>query len=589
MTNSFYNVTNSPATTSHGSSAIIRTEFANIAAGFDKFPSLSGNGNKPVMVNSGGTALAAPSSTSEYNSFLAAMDISATVAELNFCDGVTSNIQSQIDALSAIINVGSGLTPDDGEFMVGDGVNWITESGATARASLGLVIGTNVQAYNSNLNAISGFTPSDGGFIVGNGTAFVVEEGDTLRTSLGLTKMSSSTDTGTADKVVTIFDNASMGIGFEAGNALTSGTLTAVGYRAAKSATTAVMTAFGSGCLENATGSSNSGFGNSALNANTTGGGNSAFGHNSMTANTTGQLNCSFGGLSLSSNTIGSRNSSVGYESLASNTNRSDSSAFGYRALFSLNTGDENCSFGSYSLNAATSGSNNCGFGFESLNALTTGDNNCGFGSSSLHDLTTGDRNVGVGNFSASGITTGEYNVAVGDNALVNVGPTDYNVAVGYSSAGFGFDCSNGVYLGAVTRSTTNATNEIVIGYSAVGQGDNSVIIGNASITDTHFQGLISDGHQSNITASTTQSQGEQQLTKSVNEIGTCANPNDVATMPDARGGARCVVINNGANTLQLFPASGDDLGAGVNISITLAAGAVGNYIAYDSTTWVAA
>ncbi|UTY50419.1 hypothetical protein [Sinorhizobium fredii] len=57
---------------------------------------------------------------------------------------------------------------------------------ATARTTLGLVIGTNVQAYDAALAAISGLAFTDGGFIVGNGTTYVIESGATARTSLGV-------------------------------------------------------------------------------------------------------------------------------------------------------------------------------------------------------------------------------------------------------------------------------------------------------------------------------------------------------------------------------------------------------------------
>ncbi len=40
------------------------------------------------------------------------------------------------------------LSVTDGNFIVGNGSNWVAESGATARASLGLTIGTDVQAYD---------------------------------------------------------------------------------------------------------------------------------------------------------------------------------------------------------------------------------------------------------------------------------------------------------------------------------------------------------------------------------------------------------------------------------------------------------
>ena len=74
----------------------------------------------------------------------------------------------------------AGLTPSDGNFIVGDGTNWVAESGATALASLG------AQAQDPQLDDIAGLTPSDGNFIVGNGTNFVAESGNTARTSLGL-------------------------------------------------------------------------------------------------------------------------------------------------------------------------------------------------------------------------------------------------------------------------------------------------------------------------------------------------------------------------------------------------------------------
>ncbi len=80
----------------------------------------------------------------------------------------------------------AGLTPTDGNFIVGDGANFVAESGATARTSLGLSIGSDVQGYSAKLAAISGLAVTDGNVIVGNGSTFVAESGATARTSLGL-------------------------------------------------------------------------------------------------------------------------------------------------------------------------------------------------------------------------------------------------------------------------------------------------------------------------------------------------------------------------------------------------------------------
>ncbi len=137
----------------------------------------------------------------------------------------------------------AGLAVTDGNFIVGNGTNFVAESGDTARTSLGLGtgdsvqftaisvangdttitrtsagviavegsnvlmasnIGSTVQAYDAQLADVAGLTPTDNGVIIGNGTNFVVESGATLKTSLGLTI---GTDVQAYDSNLTSFVN----------------------------------------------------------------------------------------------------------------------------------------------------------------------------------------------------------------------------------------------------------------------------------------------------------------------------------------------------------------------------------------------
>ena len=90
----------------------------------------------------------------------------------------------------------------------------------------------------------------------------------------------------------------------------------------------------------------------------------------------------------------------------------------------------------------------------------------------------------------------------------------------------------------------------------------------------------------SGIAASTTQTQGQQLLTASYNEISTVANDNDVVTLPTCKKGRFCLVINTGANKLQLFPSSGDNLGQGVDSSTTVEPNSALLFIGSDPTNW---
>lgn len=101
-------------------------------------------------------------------------------------------IGTDVQAFDAQLDDIAALAFTNGNIIVGDGANWVAESGATARTSLGVTIGTDVQAWDAQLDDIAALAFTNGNFIVGDGSNWVAESGATVRASLGLTTGTSS-------------------------------------------------------------------------------------------------------------------------------------------------------------------------------------------------------------------------------------------------------------------------------------------------------------------------------------------------------------------------------------------------------------
>ena len=164
----------------------------------------------------------------------------------------------------------------------------------------------------------------------------------------------------------------------------------------------------------------------------------------------------------------GSLNSAIGVSALYSNTTGYYNSAIGASALYSNTTGIQNSAIGMNALYYNTTGCLNSAIGWSALVSNTTGYSNSAIGLSALYSNTTGYQN------SAIGLNAGRYLL---DGAAAN--------ATGNNSLFLGFD----------TRANADGqTNQIVVGYSAIGNGSNSVTLGNDSISKTILKGNVGIG-----------------------------------------------------------------------------------------------
>jgi hypothetical protein len=142
---------------------------------------------------------------------------------------------------------------------------------------------------------------------------------------------------------------------------------------------------------------------------------------------------------------------------------------------------------------------------------------------------------------------------------------------------------------GAVGAPSSNFTGDPDTGPWSPGADIYAISVGAVEAiryTEVSDQILADHSMEAGITASTTQTQGQRPLLSSYNEISVCANHNDVVTMPPAATGRRCLIINKGARRLQLFPESGDDIGAGIDASVTIKSDTSLLFVGIDSINW---
>jgi len=266
--------------------------------------------------------------------------------------------------------------------------------------------------------------------------------------------------------------------------------------------------------------------GYNALSANTQGWQNVAIGYNALARNTdsreqvavgagvlgksTGQgYNTAVGQSAMNETTTSQQNAAFGYATLWGNTTGNSNAACGFAVMFNNNTGANNTGLGSSALYNVYNCSNNVGVGASALR--NTGQINAGqfligtnytiasVGSTDFTSVGAADNNIGTA-FTATGAGTGSgtvyrtsaisnNNVGVGTDALRTNSTGQNNTALGHQ-AGYGNNSSNAtlsgnnnLFLGyRALGSDRGDSNSIVIGANAIGNGSNTLTLGDSNI-----------------------------------------------------------------------------------------------------------
>ena len=421
-------------------------------------------------------------------------------------------IGADVQAHSATLDTWAGVLPSaNGQSLV-SAVDY-----AAMRGLLDLEPGTDVQAYSSRLGAIAALTPTDGNLIVGNGTTWVTQSGETARTTLGLGSMATQAAgdvaitggaiTGITDLAVTDGGTgASDAAGARENLGFTAPILdrTTPGDIGATTPGAGTFTTLESGehsILSDTVGLKLDAAGTTTLysdglslktnkridapglelGSTTTSSGGIVFkdgvrflhDFHHPTGDTVAPIGHNvFLGMLAGNVTMGS--------TATSSSHSSHNVGVGYMALVDCTTGYANTALGSFSLYTNTTGYHNVAVGWRSLYINNTGNYNSGIGFESLLYNTTGSNNIAVGRTSLVNNRTGSNNIGIGYNA-------GSNTATGNNTTS-----ENSIYIGVNTKAAANGdVNEIVIGDSAIGKGSDTVQIGNSFVTDTYISGWL--------------------------------------------------------------------------------------------------
>jgi hypothetical protein len=243
-------------------------------------------------------------------------------------------------------------------------------------------------------------------------------------------------------------------------------------------------------------GSNNTVFGYKAGNAIASGTeGNVIIGHNAGLVLNGGDANVAIGADALKAGTTGIDNTVVGTSAGDAVTSQSNLTLVGKNAGGAINDdgADGTVAVGSGSLGQLTSGSDNLAVGMNAMFKVNTGHDNVAVGKNAGFYATTAGFNTFIGKESGQGINatklTGDHNSAIGyRSGYLLEGSAGSNTLVGSLSGDNITDGIENTIIGYGARpSSASAQNQIVIGRASTGLADNSVTLGNSSVTNVYL------------------------------------------------------------------------------------------------------
>jgi len=172
---------------------------------------------------------------------------------------------------------------------------------------------------------------------------------------------------------------------------------------------------------------------------------------------------------------------------------------------------------------------------------------------------------------------TGFYESADNELAVAINGSKDWS----FKGNTFESNTTGGPYLWSAAGNTTTPnivfTGDTDTGFSRSAADSLSLIAGGVeAMRFTEATGVLQTVQtNAGLTADVGSAQGSGVITSSYNVYTTVANAGDCATLPATAPVGTIVVVKNdaAANAMDVFPASGDDLGQGADTALSLAAG----------------